>query len=104
MDIVGLILALAILPPLVVALSEFFSKYTHANGIWARIQSWVVSVGLLLGADYFDATKEFAGFAWYYKVLMGIFVGLIANGYFSIDAIKDLLVILKLRTVVPAKV
>lgn len=84
----------------IVVVSEFINKVTKLGGLWAWVQSWVVSIffclfgaGFNIGIFYDEATMP-----WYWEgILAGIIAGLAANGIFSIPGVTNVLEMLKIR-------
>lgn len=82
-------------------LNEVLTKLTHVNGTAARIQSWIVSIGLVFLSDFSDLTAVFAPLVWYIKLIVGLVIGLVANGIFDMNTIKLILETIKIRTHTP---
>lgn len=80
----------------VIACEWISTKFTKAEGTWAQIQSWAVSViiGVFcswLGFGIFNEVSTVGG------VLYGVLIGLISNGIFDMALVKKLLEMIKIR-------
>lgn len=82
--------SLMIMSAAVVVLSEYATKFTKAEGGWARAQSWIISILLGIGGSWIDL-GIFDGVEWGGGALIGAISALMANGIFTIDLIKTLL-------------
>lgn len=60
----------------------------NPNKIWRQVISWVIGVGLTVGA-YFLGFINVADPAWLTVTATGIIVGLVSNGEYDIPAIKE---------------
>ena len=96
MDVVSLFNTIFTLSGAVILLSEYVSRYTKADGKWARLQSWVVAILLGIFGTWLNI-GIFHDMDWKGGLLIGIITGLVSNGIFSIDAIKSILETLKVR-------
>lgn len=79
-----------------IVLSEYLSRFTKANGTWARVQSWAVSISLGILGTWLNI-GIFGDMDWQGGLLIGVITGLVSNGIFSIDAIKGILQTIKVR-------
>jgi hypothetical protein len=96
MGVMGLFTTLFALGALSVVACEWLTKYTKAEGSWAQVQSWAVSVVLgvlcsFLGFGIFNGVSTTGG------VLYGVLIGLISNGIFDINLVKRILEMVRLR-------
>ena len=96
MDVVSLFNTIFTLSGAVIVLSEYVSRFTKADGKWARLQSWAVAILLGIFASWLNI-GIFHDMDWKGGLLIGIITGLVSNGIFSIDSIKDILETLKIR-------
>jgi hypothetical protein len=96
MDVVSLFNTIFTLSGAVILLSEYVSRYTKADGKWARLQSWTVAILLGIFGTWLNI-GIFHDMDWKGGLLIGIITGLVSNGIFSIDAIKSILETLKVR-------
>jgi hypothetical protein len=96
MDVVSLFNTIFTLSGAVILLSEYVSRYTKADGKWARLQSWAVAILLGIFGTWLNI-GIFHDMDWKGGLLIGIITGLVSNGIFSIDAIKSILETLKVR-------
>jgi hypothetical protein len=90
MNVDSLFSTILILSGLIILVSEYISRYTKLNGKWARVQSWVVSILLGIFGTWINI-GIFGDMDWKGGALIGIISGLVANGVFTIDAIKKIL-------------
>jgi len=105
MDLMQFLIQLPVMAVVVTTLSEMFSKITKANGTWARVQTWVISFGLVLVSDFITVLNinMFTEIDLISKIFYGVLIGLVATGIWSIDTIKSLLEKLGVRTFTPSK-
>jgi hypothetical protein len=96
MDVVSLFNTIFTLSGAVILLSEYVSRFTKADGKWARLQSWTVAILLGIFGTWLNI-GIFHDMDWKGGLLIGIITGLVSNGIFSIDAIKSILETLKVR-------
>lgn len=96
MDVVSLFNTIVTLSGAVVVLSEYVSRFTKADGKWARLQSWAVAILIGIFASWLNI-GIFHDMDWKGGLLIGIITGLVSNGIFSIDSIKSILETLKIR-------
>ena len=96
MDVMSLFNTIFTLSGAVIILSEYASRFTKADGKWARLQSWAISILLGIFASWLNI-GIFHDMDWKGGLLIGIITGLVSNGIFSIDAIKSILETLKIR-------
>ena len=96
MDVVSLFNTIFTLSGAVIVLSEYVSRFTKADGKWARLQSWAVAILLGIFASWLNI-GIFHDMDWKGGLLIGIITGLVSNGIFSIDSIKSILETLKIR-------
>ena len=96
MDVVSLFNTIFTLSGAVIVLSEYVSRFTKADGKWARLQSWTVAILLGIFASWLNI-GIFHDMDWKGGLLIGIITGLVSNGIFSIDSIKAILETLKIR-------
>jgi hypothetical protein len=97
MDATSFFNTVLILSGLIVVVSEYLSKFTKADGKWARLQSWGVAIVLGIFGTWLNISI-FSDMSWKGGALIGVIAGLVANGVFSIDAIKSILETLKIRS------
>lgn len=98
MDIFTFITQVPELAAAVIILAELIAKGIKLDGWPARIETWVISVALVYGCDYFGLTSMFVGATDTIKIISAIVIGLVANGIFTIDQVKKTLEFLKIRT------
>jgi hypothetical protein len=96
MDVMSLFNTIFTLSGAVIILSEYASRFTKADGKWARLQSWAVAILLGIFASWLNI-GIFHDMDWKGGLLIGVITGLVANGIFSIDAIKGILQTIKVR-------
>ena len=90
MNVDSLFSTILILSGLIILVSEYITRYTKLNGKWARVQSWVVAILLGIFGTWINI-GIFGDMDWKGGALVGIISGLVANGVFTIDAIKKIL-------------
>lgn len=93
--ILSFIQNVAILAAVVVVLSEYLSRLTKADGFWAQFQTWVVAFIVALIANVLGL--GFGSASWFTDALLGVFIGLVANGIFNIPFTQTVLVWIKAR-------
>ena len=96
MDATSFFNTILILSGLVVIVSEYLSRYTKADGKWARLQSWGVAIILGIFGTWLNI-GIFEDMSWKGGALIGAISGLTANGVFSMESIKMILETLKIR-------
>jgi uncharacterized membrane protein YeaQ/YmgE (transglycosylase-associated protein family) len=99
MDVITLFNSIMALSALVIVGSEWLSKYTKADGKWARLQSWAVAIILGIISTWLNI-GIFNDMSWKGGAVIGIVSALVANGIFTMDMIKKVLETLKIRTFV----
>lgn len=83
-------LLLAILCPLCVVLTGFFTK--SITSAWGkRIVSWILPLAFCLASYFFHLNTFLDNMSLGYVIATGIFIGLVNNGIYSIDQIKDMI-------------
>ena len=97
MDVVSLFNTIVTLSGAVVVLSEYVSRFTKADGKWARLQSWAVAILIGIFASWLNI-GIFHDMDWKGGLLIGVITGLVSNGIFSIEVIKGILQTLKVRS------
>ncbi len=103
MELLSFFTTISVISTAVVVLSEYATKFTKAEGKWAQIQSWVISILIGICGSWIDL-GIFEGSDWKGGLVMGIVSGLMANGIFTIDLVKQLLVVIGARTGTSAEV
>ena len=91
-----LVTNVGIMAALVIIASEFLSRLTKLDGVWAQVQSWCVSVVLAAIVGYLGI-GIFPIVSWFSTLVYGLLIGLVANGIFEIPITKTILEWLKAR-------
>lgn len=68
--------------------SEALEHVFHLDGLAAQVRSWVVSIGLSFLASFLDLGLFADPLNTQTVILYGIGGGLVANGLFSVEAVK----------------
>lgn len=97
MDVFSFFNTVLALSAAVIVLNEYVSRFTKADGRWARLQSWVVSILLGVFGTWLNL-GIFADMEWKGGMLVGVICGLVANGIFDIEMVKRLLETLRVRS------
>ena len=103
MDLITFLTQLPIMAALVLFIGEFLAKYIKVDGWAARLETWIIAIGLVFLSDYIPVAAMFIGLTWIVKVIYGILIGVVANGLFTIEQLKSLLEKLGIRTFIPPK-
>lgn len=89
--------SLAAVAGAVVALSGWLKTYViKVDGIKAQLLTWLISIGIAFLGQW-QGLGIFAGGDILTTVLNGVGVGLVANGIYSIEAVQNVLVLVKAK-------
>lgn len=103
MDITSIFLSLGALSGAILVVSEFFAKWTKADGTWAVVQTWVVGAGLAALGTLFKL-GIFAEASFITIVITTVLANLVASGAFGLPIAQAILELLKLRFRISTKV
>lgn len=80
--------------------SEYFTRFTHAEGFKAQLQAWACAIALCFLGSGFDMGifSDTGTLQWYFEApVAGILVGLAANGIFNVPGVTSILEMIKVR-------
>lgn len=81
-----------------VIISEYLSKMSKADGIYAQLQSWTVAVAIAMLGNWANI-GYFESLSWGESAIAGVLAGFVSNGVFDISVVQAFLVSIGARKV-----